>query len=193
MRICIVLIGLTVFIGCREEPSKYYDPNFSQDDFNPNVLAIDNYSINGFSFHSDKKQLLSHFGQPDKIIEQRVKSTNNSTNRKQFIEYSTYVYVNGHLSFDVFKDTVILDFIDFLDTDLALSIGGESLSSNTKFKMMKKLFLSSYEWRNAGLGHASWRVMDTDLKKSKLDFIIISEDENSNSFGSYVELFFINQ
>ncbi len=190
MRIITHLIFISILFSCQEKTSNWENSEFSEWDYEPNTLRIENYSVNNIPFITNEESLRRTFGEATTINE--LKNLRVSPNDS--IDLRTLWFLNGELVFDVVNDTAVINSIDLHNADLEIKVGKHVLSSDTRFKDMKELFPKSYAWRNPGLSNISW-MMDEETPEEITDFdwIHISDGKLIRKQYGYMELSFINQ
>lgn len=184
----LTLILLQLF-ACNERPSNWENPEFNELDYEPNTLKIQNYSINGVPLKTNKETLFAKLGEPEVIIEQK----NIIISPTDSIDFQTFKYMDGHLVFNNFQDSVSIDYINFRNSNITIKAGEHKLSSATKFRDIKEIFPDSYAWRNPGLSLIYSMVEDnSDIKISSFNHIHVSDGELLNGEYGFIEMAFIN-
>jgi hypothetical protein len=189
MRYFTLTFILLQLFACNEKPSNWDNPELSIDDYEPNTVAIQNYSLNGIPLVTDERTLTETFGEPTRENE----LTNLRVSTTDSINLKSVWFQNNEISFDIVADSAVINSIDFRNSNLTLKIGTNTLRAETTFNTMKELFPKSYDWRNPGLSYMSWLINEQTDEIREFDWIHISDDKLVRDQYGIVELSFINK
>lgn len=187
----LLVICIGVLNGCKEIPSNWANPNVNASDFKPNILSLESSHFENIPLTLSEAELRQNLGLSERVHENFYQSHfNHESKEKVTVYYDLHTYFGERLTYSVFADTAILNYLDLKDTTLRIVLNGKEFSSETKLKEMKEVFPESYSWRNGFLSQAQHRYYDESMRQ-RFDFIVLEEPDGLHE--NWIELFFIDE
>jgi len=158
----IKIVTITILIGiiqsCTEEPPKWTQKEFSEEDISYSTINLNEIKINGIPVYSDLKIINEAFGKPIDTLDsysfswaqQKARHSGQKHDSIHFVDYG-FKNIRAISSQGITK----IYFISLFNSDIKVETEYGMLTENTTLTEIKKIAPESYSWRNLGVSRYS--------------------------------------